>query len=253
MGAPSPVLGIPDLDRLLAPSLPPGWMALAVGHSGASTSLIAKQFAQAGVGETPVRFYTTYERTEDVQAAFRDFGWSTDGIEIVNLAQEYYERVLQRELAIARTRERGLRFADLGPSHGTGEGPSRTFNLTSRLVSDLAALDGPFRLALDSLDFLLEVLEGASVMAIARQVRYRAQSLGGRALLVVQGEIHDAARIGLLQDLADIVVDFAVVPEGEAMGHVLTVRKVRNHPELTRSLRVAAGASGFDLVNPSTA
>jgi len=248
MSDPPVVIGIPELDRELAPSLPPGWLALAVGSADSSTHLLAKQFAHAGVGESPVHFYTTYERTEDIARVFGDFGWKTDGVRVVNLAQEYYDRVLSRELEVSRTRERGIRYSDLAPSKGLDESTSRTFNLTNRLFADLAALDGRFRLVLDSLDFLLEVLEGQSVMTVSRQIRQRAQGLGGRALLVVQAGIHDAPTIGLLQDLADLVLEFGIdVVSGELV-HSLTIRKVRNHPERATIVRTRTGAHGLEVV-----
>jgi len=80
------VLGIPEVDRSLWTALPPGWLALLSGHSGSGAPLLAKQFAHAGVGTTPVLFYTTYERTEDVRKAFDDFGWDPSDVKIVNLA-----------------------------------------------------------------------------------------------------------------------------------------------------------------------
>jgi KaiC/GvpD/RAD55 family RecA-like ATPase len=243
------VLGIPGLDKGLSEHLPEAWLALAIGRSGSPTNLLAKQFAHAAAPGTPVTYYTTYERTEDVQRAFQEFEWPIDQMRIVNLAQDYYEGVLVRDLEVSKARESGLKFADLAPSKSPAEG-RRTFNLTNRLYADLAAMDGRFRVALDSLDFLIEILQGPSVMTVARQIRHRAQALGGQALLVVQGDIHDRATIGLLEDLADIVVVFDTQELGDGHVHKLSLRKVRNHPEMTRTVVTKLTAAGLD-VGPS--
>jgi KaiC/GvpD/RAD55 family RecA-like ATPase len=243
------VLGIPELDPELFPYMPPGWLGLLVGHSGSGTPLFAKQFAQAMVGTSPVLYYTTYERTEDVHRAFRDFGWDPDGVQIVNLYEEYFRNVLVRSLEVSQRRERGLKLADLTPSKSHEPRPS-TYNITSRILADLAALDGRFRLVLDSLDFFFEVLDTSDVMTVVRQIRHRAQELGGQALLVVQGEFHERRVSGMLEDMADLVVELAARQRGEVYEHSLAVRKIRNHPEGTRILPSRMTPTGLMLGRP---
>lgn len=247
MGDDQSVLGIPELDHELFPSLPPGWLGLLIGHSGAGTPMFAKQFAQAMVGSSPVHYYTTYERTEDVHRAFQDFGWDAGGVKIVNLAEEYFENVLVRSLEVSRSRERGLKLADVRRADDAAVRPP-TYNLTNRLLADLAALDSPFRLVLDSLDFFLEVLDVSGVMTVARQIRHRAQTLGGQALLVLHGEIHERRVSGLLEDMADLVVELNARARGEAYEHLFAIRKLRNHPERTRVLRVRMTEHGLELI-----
>ncbi len=227
-----PVLGIAEVDRELGPLMPPGWVGILRGGSGSGMSLFAKQFAQAGAGKLPVFYYTTYERTEDILKAFHDFGWSTDGIEVVNISEEYYERVLRRDLEVSKLRERGLSYKDLTD---TASAPTRrrSYNLTNRLLSDLAGLDRPFRLVLDSIDFFLEVLDAADVMMMVRQIRHRVQTLGGQALLSMVAEVHDRRTTGLLEDLSDLVVELGAGPTMDSFEHLFAIRKVRNHPEKT--------------------
>ena len=232
MSDPAPVLGIEEIDRELAASMPPGWVGLLVGASGSGMSLFSKQFAQARPQDMPVLYYTTYERTEDVRKAFQDFGWPTDGIQIVNLSDEYYERVLRRDLEVSLVRERGLRYKDL---IDTTNAPAsrRSYNLTGRLLADLAVLDRPFRLVVDSIDFFLEVLDPGDVMAMVRQIRHRVQTLGGQALLVMVSEVHERRTSGLLEDLADLVVELGGGPATDSFEQLFAIRKVRNHPEKT--------------------
>lgn len=240
----APILGIPEVDQELGDALPPGWVGLVIGHSGSGLPLFAKQFAHAGAGVTPVRYYTTYERTADILQAFSDFDWKVEGIEIVNLADEYFDRVLRRDLEVSRVRERGLTYRDLVDRPPSPARP-RTYNLTNRLLSDLAALDSPFRLVVDSLDFFLEVLDPSEVMSMVRQVRHRVQALGGQAMLLMQADVHDRRTTGLLEDLADLVVELKSDRRADAFEQQLAVRKLRNHPEKTRVTVARMTPHGF--------
>ena len=240
----SSILGIPEFDERVARFLPGGWIGLLIGDSGAGMQLLAKQFARAGLGKAPVSYYTTYERPEDIRRAFHDYGWDPEGINITNLTEEYYARVLDRELEVSRARERGLRYADLATG-STGAVPPPLVRPSARVLTDLSALDSPFRLVIDSLDFILEVVPEGEVLAVARQIRRRAQSLGGQALLVLQSDVHDRRVTGLLEDLADLLLELRSAEAGGQFQPTLTVRKVRNHPELTRRIALTPGSGGF--------
>ncbi len=238
------VFGIPEVDGPFFAALPPGWLALLAGHSGSGAPLLAKQFARAGTGHVPVLFYTTFERTEDVLRGFTSYGWDPSELKIVNLADEYYERVLLRGLDIARARERGLTLDEL-----VGAEPrdvtTKSFSLTNRMLSDLAGMDEPFRLVLDSVDFFFEVLEPHDVTTVARQIRHRCQTIGGQALLTVHSVAHDRAVYGLLQDLADLVFELKAEPNGDRYRHTLYTEKVANRPELSRITPLHVGESGW--------
>jgi len=240
------ILGIPEIDTALATALPPGWMAVLTGPSGSGAPLLAKQFANAGVGTAPVLFYTTYERTRDVEEAFEAFGWDPSAIKIVNLADEYYDRVLVRGLEVAQARERGLRLDQMTVEHPKDRVASR-FSLTNRMLSDLAGIDQPFRLVVDSVDFFFEVLEPHDVTTVARQIRHRCQSIGGQALLTAHSIAHDRTVLGLLQDLADVVFDLRAEARGDVYDHILHVEKVTNHPNLTHIWKAVVGADGWHV------
>lgn len=238
------VLGIPEIDEPLSTALPPGWLAVLSGNSGSGAPLLAKQFAHAGVGTVPVLFYTTYERTEDVKKAFDDFGWDPAEIRIENLADEYYQRVLVRGLEVASARERGLTADQLVEAAPRGRIES-SFSLTNRMLSDLASIDTPFRLVVDSIDFFFEVLEPREVTTVARQIRHRCQTIGGQALLTAHSLRHERAIFGLLQDLADLSLELRAEPSGERYDHTLFIDKVGNRPDLARIVKIDVGENGW--------
>jgi KaiC/GvpD/RAD55 family RecA-like ATPase len=243
------IFDIPEIDQPLFTALPPGWLALLIGHSGSGAPLLAKQFAHAGVGNVPVLFYTTYERSEDVRKTFDDYGWDPAGIKIVNLADEYYERVLERGLDVAQAREQGLSFEDVLAAP-VEDRTARSFSLTNRMLSDLAAIDAPFRLVVDSVDFFFEVLELHEVTTVARQIRHRCQTIGGQALLTAHSIAHDRPVFGLLQDLADLVFQLRSEPRGSVYDHTLYVEKAGYRPELSRVWRALVTEAGWRVEEP---
>ena len=238
------VFGIPEIDQPVWTALPPGWLAVLSGTSGSGAPLLAKQFAHAGAGDVPVLFYTTYERTEDVQKAFDDFGWDPAEIQIVNLADEYFERVLVRGLEVAKAREGGIQMSELVSAERQDRALT-PFSLTNRMLSDLAKIDSPFRLVVDSVDFFLEVLEPHDLTTVARQIRHRCQTIGGHALLTAHSISHDRSVFALLQDLADLVFDLKAEPRVDHYEHTLSIEKVANRPDLTHIWNAQLGEGGW--------
>jgi KaiC/GvpD/RAD55 family RecA-like ATPase len=243
------IMGIPELDQPLALAMPPGWLALLTGTSGSGTPILAKQFAHAGVGNTPVLFYTTYERTLDVQKAFEDYGWDPSAVKIVNLADEYFERVLVHGLEVAQARERGVTLDQLTADTPHDRNPSR-YSLTSRMLADLAVIDTPFRLVLDSADFFFEVLQASDVTTIVRQIKYRCQAVGGQALVSVHSRTRDRPTIAALEDLSDLVFELRAEPRGTRYEHTLFVEKVRNRPDLQRIAPAVMTETGWRIEEP---
>ncbi len=245
------IFDIPEIDQPIGPALRPGWLSVLSGTSGSGAPLLAKQFANAGVGTSPVLFYTTYERTDDVRGAFEDFGWDPTDIKVVNLADEYYERVLVRGLEVARVRERGLSLEDL--TRPEPEGRARpSFSLTDRMLADLATIDAPFRMVVDSVDYFFEVLDPRDVLTVARQIRHRCQTIGGQALIAVHSSSHERATTTRLEDLADLVLTLHAEPRGDRHQHTLSVEKVGNRADLTRIWRARLEERGWRVEAPSS-
>jgi KaiC/GvpD/RAD55 family RecA-like ATPase len=241
------VLGVPEFDGPLGTALPTGYLALLGGGTSTGAPILARQFARAAVGSVPVLYYTTYERSDDLQRAFRDCGTDPEELTIVNLADEYYERVLVRGLNVARFRERGLSVSDLVADPRPDRAPE-PYRLADRMLSDLAGIDAPFRLVIDSLDFFFEVLGSKDVMKVAREVRHCCRTVGGQALLTVHTPREEGVMVnGLLADLADLVLEVRAEPDGDRFRHKLLVEKVGNRPDLARVLPLRLGEAGWEF------
>lgn len=244
------VFGIPEVDGRFVDVLPNGWEGILSGAPGSGIELLAKQFAGCATDRTPVYYYTTTERTEDVLNAFRVFGWRED-INLVNILEDYYDLVLSHNVEISRYREMGISPEDL--SQFTMKGlKGSTVNFVTRTINDLAALDKPFRLVVDSLDFFLEQADPIEVISMVRQIRYMAQRVGGKALLTLTPAIHDARITGTLETIADILLSLEVESHVQKFHYSLNIQKVRNHPESTGLVRVDVGHEGIVSAAPGS-
>ncbi len=246
------IFGAPEFDEPIADALPPGFLAVLAGRSSSGAPTLARQFARAALGRSPVLYYTTYERSDDLRQAFRAVGTDPEALKVVNLADEYYERVLVRGLDVARLRERGLSLEDLA-SDGKPSRPPGPFRLADRMLSDLAGIDAPFRLVIDSLDFFFEVLGPKDVMKVAREVRHCCRTLGGQALLAVHAPRHEGSAGELLNDLADLVMELRSELHGERYRQTLLLEKVAQRPDLARLVPLRLGEAGFEFGDATVA
>lgn len=241
----APVLfGIPSLDTALAGGLPGGWLALLLGDPGSGNQLLAKQFAHGSSSGRAARFYTTSERPERLPATFEEFGWDVKGITFVDLDQRFFSRIHRQELETAQAREHGLGLAEL---HGAS--PPIDWELAGsvgqKLLADMGELRGPFRLTLDSADFLFEVMDAAEATTLIRQIRNRAVDLGGEAVVTLHPGVVEPRTLAHLQGNADIVLQAERVPDLPLNVRRLRVLKLLNHPERCGEHLLQATPQGF--------
>jgi archaellum biogenesis ATPase FlaH len=245
------IFGLPEVDERLIGGLPTGWVGILSGAPGSGIELLAKQFAKFANQKTPVYYYTTIERTEDLLAAMRNFGWRED-INLVNLLEDYYDRVLARNMEISRYREMGISPEEVTQFTMKGlEAPK--VNFVTRMICDLAALDKPFRLVVDSLDFFLELSDVNDVISMVRQIRYRAQRVGGLVIMTLSPGIHDLRVTGTLATIADVMLGLEVKQRANRFQYALSVQKIRNHPELTGVFNLDVGTMGIVSAAPGSA
>ncbi|MGI0052757.1 MAG: RAD55 family ATPase [Thermoplasmata archaeon] len=241
-----PVFGIPEIDNVLGPVLPAGWLGLVEGSAGTGTHLLAKQAAHAAAGYAPVLYYATHESLDEVTRAFAEFGWDSGPIAIADLGSEYQQEQLDRDIAVGRARAKGLSLkeASLGT---TPVVPARyPASLAGRILTDIAPRDSPFRLVLDSIDLLLEQGTAEEAPRVARQIRHQAVAVGGSALLTVHPAVAEERTLALLEVIADFVVHLRLIEDGNQFYPKIALTKVRNHPERTRIFRGSVTARGME-------
>jgi len=232
-----PIFDMPEIDRALLPVLPVGWLGIVEGSGGAGTHLIAKQAAHAAAGVMPVFYYATHESADEVARLFDEFGWDPGTVTIT--AQRL------REIAVYRARAKGLTLSDAIVSPGTSWAPVAP-SIAGRLLIDIAPLDAPFRFVLDSFDLLLDELDSKEITTLVQQIRHRAYTVGGGAILVLQPDVAEPRTRALMEVIADFILHLDLVPDGNGFYPRIVIRKVRNHPELTHTLRGTVTPRGME-------
>ncbi|MFQ6061186.1 MAG: RAD55 family ATPase [Thermoplasmata archaeon] len=225
-------IGIPALDRSLMEGLPDGLVILVTGSPGSGAELFAKQFASAGTGKESVVYFTTTERNEDVSSTLEHFGWKQD-LQIVNIGEQYYERVLARELEISKYRQEGLKTKDIREYEIAEEVKKKSVNFLTSLTYEVSKLKPPFRIVIDSLDFFLEYYADRNVLSALRTIKAHIQHNRSVALFTMLSGVHDTRTESGVEEIVDIIIELERQRVGDEFKRNLLIRKVRNHPEKT--------------------
>lgn len=219
--------GIPELDRSLG-GIPEGFAILVYGSPGSGTELFAKQFAAAGAGKENVIYFTTSERNEDVKKTMEHFGWNPN-ITIVNIGEEYYQRVLAKELEISKYRQEGVSVKDIKRlrSHEISKG----INFLTKITYEISKLKPPFRVIIDSLDFFMEYYEPQHVISALRTIKAHSQYQRGIVLATMLKGVHEPKMESGVEEVVDIIIELEKLRREKEFQRYLIIQKVRNHPE----------------------
>ncbi len=219
--------GVAELDRSLG-GIPEGFAILVYGSPGSGTELFAKQFAAAGVGKENVIYFTTSERDVDVKNTMKHFGWNPN-ITIVNIGEEYYQKVLAKELEISKYRQEGVSVKDIKRlrTHEISKG----INFLTKITYEISKLKPPFRVIIDSLDFFMEYYEPQHVISALRTIKAHSQYQRGIVLATMLKGVHEPKTESGVEEVVDIIVELEKLRREKEFQRYLIIQKVRNHPE----------------------
>ncbi len=237
-------IGIPVLDKSLMEELPEGLVILVTGSPGSGSELFAKQFASAATGKENMVYFTTTERDEDVTSTMEHFGWKSD-IQIVNIGERYYDRVLARELEISRYRQEGLKTKDIRRYEMGEEEMRKQVNFLTSLTYEISKLKPPFRIVIDSLDFFMEYYQDRNVLSALRTIKSHVQHNRSVALLTMLTDVHDTRTESGVEEIVDVIIELERQRTGDEFKRYLLIRKVRNHPEKTGILPYTISKEGI--------
>jgi circadian clock protein KaiC len=233
--------GIGILDDALMDGIPNGFTTMVYGLPGSGTDLLAKQFATAGPDEEEAVFVTTTERDADIMSTIEYFGWKKD-IRIINLAKEYYDKVLVKELDISKFRKEGIRLRDVRKPK---EDKKLDANLLTTLIYEASRLKSPFRLVVHSLDFFFEYYGHSNVLSAIRTIKMHTEESESVTLLTLDtGVLESRIQIGI-EEVVDCVLELERQRDGLDFKRNLVVRKMRNHPEKTGVYPIEIGKGGI--------
>ena len=232
LGAVMPT-GIEKLDDLLMNGIPRGYSMLVMGTPGSGFELLAKQFAKAGAGAENVTYYATNESATEVIATMKYFNWPTN-MTIVDINTQYYEKVLQKELAVARLQREGITISDIAEieiEQTDALEEYRTINFHDEMLYDATSLNPPFRIIIDSIDFFFEHYPPQEVIAGLRSLKTYVQNKGGTMLVTSVKDSWEIKIEHALQAAMDVVLELEISRIGSTFENRLIIKKVRNRPD----------------------
>jgi circadian clock protein KaiC len=233
--------GIPLLDEALMGGIPKGFTIVVAGVPGSGTDLLAKQFAAAGVGTEDVVYFATNERDEDILSTMEQFGWKKD-IRIVNVAKEYYDNVLAKELEVCKYRKEGIKLKDVKKAH---KDHGKDTNIMTSLIYEVSKLDPPFRLVVNSLDFFFEYYDYARVLSAIRTIKAHTQQSDSITLFTMLNNVYDTKVESGVDEVVDCIIELEMERDRSEFKRNLVIRKLRNHPEKTVVLPCRISKSGI--------
>lgn len=225
--------GIEKLDNLLMNGIPRGYSILVQGTPGSGFELLAKQFAMAGAGVENVVYYATNESAAEVIATMRYFNWPTN-ITIVDINTQYYEKVLQKELEVARIQREGITISDITDMDVEEQDALdvyRVINFHDEMLYDATSLEPPFRIIIDSIDFFFEHYPPSEVIAGLRSLKTYVQNKRGTILVTSVKGSWETKIDHALQATMDIVLELEISRMGSTFENRLIIKKVRNRPD----------------------
>jgi len=233
--------GIHVLDDALMDGIPKGYTILVCGLPGSGIGLLAKQFASAGVGPEKVVYFATTETDEDIISTIEYFDWKKD-IKIVNIAKEYYENVLAKELEVSKYRKEGISLKDVRKPK---EPKTVNTNLLTTLVYEVSKLEDSSRIVVHSLDFFFEYYDHANILSAIRTIKAHTQQTKSIALFTLDtGVLETKVQIGV-EEIVDCVIELERQRDRLDFNRNLVIRKVRNHPEKTSILPIKISKDGI--------
>jgi KaiC/GvpD/RAD55 family RecA-like ATPase len=237
--------GIPKLDKELINGIPRGFTILVKGSPGSGMELFSKQFASAGTSAENVVYFTTNERKADVIDIMNQYKWRTE-MKIIDIATQYFERVLVKELEISRLRRDGLSVAELLRLTDVTAGDKRDeINFLAELLYEVSNLTPPYRLIIDSLDFYLEHYQENLVLSAIRTIKASTYYNKCVALITMAGGMHSQRLESAIEGIVDCVIELEIQKIATEYETRLIVKKVRNYPNKTAIMTYSVTEKGI--------
>ncbi|MGC8663887.1 MAG: RAD55 family ATPase [Thermoplasmata archaeon] len=220
--------GVENLDSALISGIPTGYTVLLSGTPGSGIELFAKQFVASHLAEEDTTYITTTERTEDIINTMKEFHWKTD-MKIINLGEEFYRKVLEKELFISKYREEGIPASEILRPHKFHI--EKELDILTLLTYEISMLKSPFRLVIDSLDFLFSNEENSRVISTLRTIKSHTQYRQGVSLFTLVTTLYPNIVQSGVEEIVDIILSMENIRTQTGFERVFTIKKFRNHPE----------------------
>lgn len=218
--------GVALADQALGGGVRAGSLILVLGEPTSGMELFTKQFAVSAPGE-PVLVWSPDESEAEMREVMKRFGDSSS-VRVVDIASEYYARVYgDRPTARGGVRVREILGAD---RRGARLDPNVP-DFLGEIIATTREMK-PRRTVIDTLDFFTELYDDDEIVRTLRALRIVNREAGGLLLVTkIKGTSSRSLEL-MLEHVADVVLDLRTEQTRLQFEWHLTVKKVRNEPQL---------------------
>ncbi len=236
--------GIEKLDKLLEGGTPKGYIVLILGSPGSSIEILSKQIATKG----KTLYFSTEETEEEIKNAMHRFGWIKNNIEIIDMASEYSESVLDEEqiranISKQRSKDKLQELIKISSSNIPPVIKVKENYLA--ILSNKIKKAGEQKIIINSLDFFLNLYSQDEVIKTIHAAKI--SNIQNKSVLYmfmtrgVYGDIFERR----MEGLADCVLELELIKKGSTFERFLAVKKMRNYAKKVGIARYGIDAEGF--------
>lgn len=238
--------GIEKLDKLLEGGTPRGYSILIFGTPGSSIEILCKQLATTG----KVLYFSTEETETELTDAMKRFGWEKTNLDIVDIASQYSEYVLngeQKRVSVYKQRSKVKlkELIEIGSSGmpPTAKGEEDFLAILSNKIKSTPAE----KIIINSLDFFLNQYTQEEVIQTVLAAKLcNIQNKGVMFIIMTKG-IHGDVFERKMEGIADCVLELEVLQKGSSFERFLAVKKMRNYAKKIGIARYTIDSDGFVL------
>jgi len=238
--------GIEKLDRLLEGGIPKGFTTLILGAPGSGIEILCKQLASNG----NVLYFSTEEIKDEIVKTMDKFGWSAEHIEVIDMAGEHSQTVLNGEQT--RVNIHGQR-SKVNIQELIRSGSSSSFSSTKDENDFLAEFSekisnsAPEKIILNSLDFFLYNYSQDEVLRTLYAAKIRNLENSSAFMIFMTEGIHGDVFERKMEGLADCVLELEVEQKGSNFERFIAVKKMKNYAKKIGIARYVIDSAGFTL------
>ena len=238
--------GIKNLDKLFGGGLQRGFTVCIVGVPGTNIEIIMKQIASTG----DVVFITTDESKEEIIRIMEKFGWENEKLIFIDIATVYLKYVQKnaslRSPQLNRRSKNQIQDLIKLASSGIPSQETKEPDFLKIFISSIQQFSSR-KIILDSLDFLIKKYSWRKVSRILHAAKISLIEEKGIFFFSVTRGIHGEDVERELEQLSDCVIELDINRSGTSFERILSIKKVRNHPENVWSARYDIGSEGVTL------
>ena len=217
-----------------------------LGSPGSGIEILSKQLAI----NSNTLYITTDETEEEINQTIQRFGWLKNNIEIIDIASQYSESLLNKEQRRVNLHEQRskIKLNELIKVSSSVLQPIAKSNEDFlAILSNKIKMTEKQKIIINSLDFFLNQSNENDVIRTIHAAKIFNIQNKGVLYIFMTRDIHGDIFERRIEGLADCVLELEVIQKGSTFERFLAVKKMKNYAKKIGIARYAIDTDGFVL------